>query len=308
MKEQFITKRFNISSERIISNANYIIAEYRAKGYVLTLRQLYYQFVSRDLIKNTMQEYKRLGSIINDGRLAGEIDWDAIEDRTRNLLSVPHYEGPADFIEKQTRNYAEHLWEDQPYYCEVWVEKDALVGVVERPCIRLRVPFFACRGYASQSELYSSGKRLAEQIEAGKRIVIFHLGDHDPSGIDMTRDNEERLTMFAQDNIEVRRLALNMDQIRQYRPPPNPAKLTDSRFDGYNLLHGDESWELDALDPTIIDDIVRENIESLIDKPKMTAAGNHERENKKGLRMISSHYDEALYAAIRTNEGTPEDE
>jgi hypothetical protein len=296
MKEAFISKRFNQSSINIIDNANYILAEYKAQGYVLTLRQLYYQFVSRDLIKNTMKEYKRIGSVINDARLAGLIDWSMLEDRTRNLLNVEDFDNSIDFLGRVVERYAEPLWSDQPYYCEVWVEKDALVGVIERPCNDLRVPFFACRGYASQSELYSAGKRLGRKLKQGKRVVIFHLGDHDPSGIDMSRDNDDRLNMFAGGIVDVRRLALNEDQIEEYGPPPNPAKMTDSRAEKYVEKFGDESWELDALDPSVIEGIIRLNVEGIIDKPRMEAAAEIERNNRNDLRTLINNYNFVIEA------------
>jgi hypothetical protein len=301
MKEQFIEKRFNYHTMRIIENANYIINEYKAKGYArLTLRQLYYQFVARDLVANEERVYKQISSAINDGRLAGLIDWSAIHDRTRNLMSAQNYSGPSAFMALQAEQYAEELWKDQPYYCEVWVEKDALVGVIEEPCDRLRVPFFACRGYMSQSEAYAGGKRLAQKLRQGKKIVIFHLGDHDPSGIDMTRDNDERLSLFAgaePGEIEVRRLALNYDQIVEFNPPPNPAKLTDTRAKDYIKNYGDSSWELDSLDPLVLDKLVSTSIESIIDKPKMTAAAEKERLVQEGLRLIAKHYPEAVAGA-----------
>lgn len=298
MKEQFIQKRFNINSEFVIRNANDIIKEYAEKGFVLTLRQLYYQFVARDFIENNQKQYKRLGDIINEARQAGLIDWSAIEDRMRNLYSVQTYNDPVEVIHAAANGYAEALWEDQPYYCEVWVEKDALAGVVERTCTRLRVPFFACRGYTSQSEMYVAGKRLGRAAKHGKRVVIFHLGDHDPSGIDMTRDNQARLSLFARQTIEVRRLALNKDQIEQYDPPPNPAKISDSRTTQYMIDHGDEAWELDALDPTVLDTIIATNVEALIDREKMSAAWAHEEANRVNVRRIADNYEYAL-AAVR---------
>lgn len=96
-------------------------------------------------------------------------------------------------------------------------------------------------------------------------IEVERAMANDPSGIDMTRDNEERLSLFAEDQVEVERLALNMDQIRKYRPPPNPAKMTDSRFNGYEKIHGKQSWELDALEPQMIANLVRTAILSVRD-------------------------------------------
>lgn len=290
-REAFIAKRFKSSSVKIIGQANQIIAEYQAKGFTLTLRQLYYQFVARDLIKNQQSEYKRLGAVINDARMAGLIDWDAIEDRTRYLRSIAHYAGPAAFIETMSRRYAEHLWGDQPYYVEVWIEKDALVGVIERVCNEFRVPYFPCRGYNSQSEQYVAGKRLKRQLAKGKKVTVFHLGDHDPSGINMTTDNQDRLMTFARSiSVDVVRLGLNMNQVEEYGPPPNPAKDTDTRFAQYAEQFGDECWELDALSPEVIEGLVRDAIEGVLDHDKFEAAREAEQHNEELLEKLSTHW------------------
>ena len=237
-KIQYISKRFRDSSLQIIAHANSIIEEYQAQGYDLTLRQLYYQFVSHDLIPNLQSEYNKLGSIINDGRLSGLIDWETIVDRTRNVCSNSHWQSPKEIIDACAKQYEIDKWKDQPYRVEVWIEKDALVGVIEGICTELDIPYFSCRGYVSQSEMWSASQRLLQHIRCDQEIKILHLGDHDPSGIDMTRDIEDRLRLFMEEElpidfnevVTVHRIALNYDQIRQYNPPPNPAKTTDSRF------------------------------------------------------------------------------
>jgi hypothetical protein len=276
----YVEKTFRKSSLAVIQQANKILREYGAAGFDLTLRQLYYQFVARDLIPNTQKSYKRLGSIINDARLAGLIDWSYIVDRTRNLRALGHWDEPSDIIESAAASFRVDLWETQPYYCEAWIEKDALVGVLERICNELDIPFFSCRGYTSQSELWGAAQRIIRETGDGRSAVIFHLGDHDPSGIDMTRDITERFRMFGA-KVDVRRLALNMDQVEQYDPPPNPAKLTDSRCAGYMAEHGSSSWELDALNPSVISDLIRSNAEELIDEDawkERKAAGERGRE------------------------------
>ena len=149
MREAFIDRKFSASSLAVIGQANEIVDTYRAQGFTLTLRQLYYQFVSRDLIPNKQTEYKRLGSIINDARLAGMLDWDAIEDRTRNVRTITFWSSPEAIVEAVAEQYKEDLWHDQAYVPEVWIEKDALIGVIEPICEELRLPYFACRGYAS---------------------------------------------------------------------------------------------------------------------------------------------------------------
>jgi hypothetical protein len=124
------------------------------------------------------------------------IDWNHIQDRTRYVRTHPSWDTPGDIIESAPQRYRVDVWEDQPEHVEVWVEKDALVGVVQVACDEVRVPYLSCRGYVSQSEMWSSAMRLRHIIESGRNVTILHLGDHDPSGIDMTRDIEERLGNF----------------------------------------------------------------------------------------------------------------
>lgn len=290
MLEKFIDRRFSAASLAAIETANNILSEYEAQGLVLTLRQLYYQFVARGLIPNKQSEYKRLGSIINDGRLAGLIDWSMMEDRTRTLRTITSWGSPASIVDAVAKQYREDLWSSQLYRPEVWIEKDALVGVIERACRELRVEFFACRGYSSQSAQYEAGHRFRRYMEAGQTPVVFHFGDHDPSGIDMTRDNADRLSMFALDGVDVRRLALTFAQVEQYNPPPNPAKETDSRHASYAEQYGNESWELDALEPTVINALIRENVGALINRKKWKKAQQAEEANKSKLAAVSDRW------------------
>jgi len=259
MRLCYVPKRFSQSSVETIRLAVEIIEEYEAQGYTLTLRQLYYQFVSRDLIPNSLRAYKRLGQIVNDGRLAGEISWYSIEDRTRNLSALSHWSSPADIIRSAAAGFRIDKWEGQRFRVEVWIEKEALAGVFQRVCEEEDVPFFSCRGYVSQSEMWSAAQRLAGYHEDGQIPLILHFGDHDPSGMDMTRDILDRLNLF-EGLPDVERLALNMDQVEEFNPPPNPAKITDSRFEGYLRKYGGESWELDALEPSVLSGLVRSRI------------------------------------------------
>lgn len=259
-KIKYVDRRFNEASLAVIAKANEIIESYAAQGYDLTLRQLYYQFVARNLIPNTQREYKKLGSIINDGRLAGMIDWDRLVDRTRNIQSNSHWIHPKHIVEVCVEQYQIDKWQNQESRIEVWIEKDALIGVIEGVCRREDVSYFSCRGYTSQSEMWGASIRLFKHHEeSGQHPVIIHLGDHDPSGIDMTRDIEDRLRLFGLD-ITVERIALNMNQVKKYNPPPNPAKITDSRAGKYIQNFGRESWELDALEPTMLEKLIASKI------------------------------------------------
>jgi len=288
--EIFEPCKFQAKSLVMIESANSIIEEYRGQGFTLTLRQLYYQFVARALIPNAQSEYKRLGVVIKNGRRAGLIDWDAIEDRTRSVRRSASWGSPGDLISAAAQQYREDIWEGQRFRLECWIEKDALLGVVEGVCDEFRLPYFACRGNNSESEQYSAGKRFEKQLADGLTPIVLHLGDHDPNGLDMTRDNRERLAMFARANVEIRRLALNMDQIERYRPPPNFAKETDTRFAAYAKQFGEHCWELDALDPTVIANLIRTEVEDLIDPAAWNEAKAQESANRELLSAASKNW------------------
>lgn len=199
------------------------------------------------------------------------------------------------------RAFAVDMWAAQLFYPEVWVEKDALSSVIERACGQYRVPYMACKGYLSASEAWRAGKRFKEAYESGRIPVIIHLGDHDPSGIDMSRDNEARVSMFAETFVDVRRIALNMDQVRQYNPPPNPAKVTDSRAKDYIGKFGTTSWELDALEPDVIVRLVGRAIRPLIEHEQWTMDLERETKAKELLGMVEPRWDEI--EALLTDEG-----
>ncbi len=293
-KIEYVPIRFSSSSLKIIERANQIISEYTAQGFDLTLRQLYYQFVSRDLIANKQQEYKRLGSIINDARLAGLIDWDCISDRTRNLRSVNHWKNPRSIIRSAADCFRIDKWANQPCRVEVWIEKDALLGVIEDICNEYGIGYFSCRGYVSQSEMWAAAQRIEEYNKQGQRVVLLHLGDHDPSGIDMSRDIRERLEMFTfkEGDFELKRIALNQEQIDWYGPPPNPAKTTDSRYENYIKVHGDESWELDALEPSVLVQLIRDKVTDCMDDLQWAEDCEKEEEMIEGLKKTALNWEQ----------------
>lgn len=334
MKIAYTPREFSSGSLAVIKTANDILESYAAQGFDLTLRQLYYQFVARGLIANKDTEYKKLGSIINDARLAGLVDWDHITDRTRNMRQNSHWDSPKSIIDACAASFQLDKWKDQRNYVEVWVEKDALVGVLEVACAPLDVPYFSCRGYTSQSEMWAASQRLLQRVREGKQVHIIHLGDHDPSGIDMSRDIEDRLSLFLSHHVlrdyvkqhprtcdektlryhetpedysarieqalvnyrpyalpvTVNRIALNMSQIRQYDPPPNPAKVTDSRAKSYIEEYGEESWELDALEPAVLTALIQDAVGDLRNDDVWASASAIEENYKANLQECARRW------------------
>lgn len=291
-KIKYIDRDFSPEVLSMIFHANKIIKEYESDGYALTLRQLFYKFVSRNILPNTERSYKNLGNWVNDGRLAGLIDWGDIQDRTRGLEARSHWGVPADIMETVSKQFMIDMWARQKYRPEVWIEKDALVGVIERVCWELDVPYLSCRGYTSQSEMWTGGQRIQEwSEEKGQVPVIFHLGDHDPSGKDMSRDIVKRLNLFAGE-VELIRLALNIEQVQRFKPPPNPTKVTDSRSSAYIAEFGRECWELDALEPKFMVALVRTAVEALIDKKIWKQDEARLADCRKRLATVAQNWDD----------------
>ncbi len=291
MKEKFVNKRFTKASLDLLDQATIIISNFKAQGYRLSLRQLYYQMVKANLIENTDKMYKRLGTLIKNARLAGIVDWYMIEDRGRRTNRNSHWEDAGDIMETVVDSFAIDKWADQPIYMEVMVEKDALSGVFWPVCERNDIKFTACKGYPSTTILHTMGARLWRQIyEEDKEVHILHFGDHDPSGIDMTDDLVSRLGMFARSDIQVKRLALNMPQVEKYQPPENPAKVKDTRYQAYMVQFGTASWELDALTPDVLGELVEDYILQHRDTDLWIAAEEEEEGYRQELQEIVDKY------------------
>jgi hypothetical protein len=285
---------FRGDSLALIALMNDIIVEYTNAGYRLTVRQLYYQLVARGHIENTERSYKRVTGLVNDARIAGVMDWDAIEDRTREFIRRSRWASGGEILGAVAKQFHMDMWEGQKHRVFVIVEKEALAGVLEGVCKEFDVPLLAARGYPSGTVLREFAlSDIQPCLQARQKPVILHLGDHDPSGIDMTRDLEERLALFGRTgNIELQRIALNMRQIEEEQPPPNPAKTTDSRFESYRQSYGDESWELDALKPEYLTGLVRDFTEECINTKVWKARKSEIADVKTRLLEMAEGFDE----------------
>lgn len=196
MKIRFRHIRLSKANRERLAEINSIIEEYQAQNYKLTLRQLYYQLVSRDIIANKQAEYVKISNILKEGRMAGIVDWDAIEDRLRRPQTPPSWESPSEIMDSVIYSYQLPRLAGQHNYIETWVEKDALSGVLSRVTSKYHVPILVNRGYSSISAMYDSYKRFFSALQRKQNVTILYLGDYDPSGIDMIRDIEARIIEF----------------------------------------------------------------------------------------------------------------
>lgn len=332
--EDGTVRYWDTNKETVISHIVAIVNEYQREGYVLTLRQLHYQLVTQNWIVNHDTAYKKLGSILDDCRYSGVIDWDAIEDRGR-VPYIPYYVNSAqEAVDDTISQFRIDRQEKQQNCVELWTEKDALSGILKRTTNKYHIRLVVNKGYTSSSAIYNAYKRVVSRLLAGQKVTILYFGDHDPSGLDMVRDIKARLIFMLtngdlsendkfletiqswwdksyydlydmirdgyapeelrklmgdysdadsdrlhkmwdagrvrwyldeNDLFNVVPIGLTMDQITQYKLPPNPTKLTDSRAAGYIKEFGRTCWEVDALKPQTLTEIVEHNIKEQID-------------------------------------------
>lgn len=297
-KIKFREVRLSKASKKRLEAINSIIVEYQNEGYKLTLRQLYYQLVSRDIIPNQQSEYAKLSTLLKEGRMGGIVDWDAIEDRLRKPSSPSSWDTPQDAMESLIQQYKLPRMEGQQNYIEVWVEKDALSGVLKRVTEKYHIPILVNRGYSSVSAMFDAYNRFKNGMEqincdgSEANVIIFYLGDFDPSGMDMIRDIEDRIREFSVRDfddyfpLEVIPIALTKEQIAEYNPPPNPAKTTDPRAAKFIDEHGSTSWEVDALPPNVLNAILENTIRSRIDLDRYEDMVSREDADKEKLEAL----------------------
>jgi hypothetical protein len=285
MKQRFVDWNPSRNSLLLLGAIEFILEDYEAQGYKLTLRQLYYQMVTRNAIANDPKSYSSLGDLVSRARLAGLIDWDMIEDRSRVLRRQTCWGSPEEIVSAAAETYHVDHWRGQRQLVEVWCEKDAVSNILAPVCRELDVAFIANRGYTSQSAMYAAYLRFQAAAVDGRDQWIIYFGDHDPSGMDMARDIEARMMIFNPEGFcGVERVALNMDQVEHYQPPENPAKVSDSRSAGYIAEYGESSWELDALEPSVLSELVMQAVAAHVQPTVMRAVKNFEK--KERLRIL----------------------
>lgn len=303
---EYRAKRFGAESQIVIDHCIQVTESYMGQGIRMTLRQLYYQMIARDLFpsswidevynrreglspntKNTIKNYSKLSKLVSDARLAGLIDWDAIEDRGRRPNKAADWSSIQDGVDSLLGQFRLPRWADQDYYVELWVEKDALSSVLWPIAHRHHITLMVNRGYSSQSAMWESANRFIEAQKLEKSLVLLYLGDHDPSGEDMVRDVAERMAMFGVEDLDVEKVALTMAQIKRFNPPPNPAKITDPRAKKYIEEHGKHSWEIDALPPDVLNTILQAKMVAYVDKAKLKVTLAREELLKESLRKAS---------------------
>jgi hypothetical protein len=289
-----------------IIQINKILGEYER---AVSVRQLFYRIVAAALIENNKGEYDKIQNLVTEARYAGLIDWNAIEDRGREAVKTQDWPSGRAALDETIEDFRLDRWINQPFYVELWVEKDALAGVLSPITKDYHITLFPTRGYNSTTAMKEAADRLTYRSR-GRKGVVLYIGDHDPSGLHMTEDVRTRLAEFGVPaSLDVRRIALTWEQIQLHKPPPNRVKrrddpevykgkkgadgsLADSRAQAYVDQFGEESWEADALPPKLLELETRKMISAYINRPKMTAMITKENLIKAAIKKLSAGFKE----------------
>ena len=286
-KIRYVDSTMQHTTRELLDKMIPIIESYEDKGYRLTVRQLYYQLVARIVIANALSSYQRVSKVTTLGRMQGFIDWDTIVDRVRVPMMPNEFDSMGSFVMAVKNSYRSYRWQEQDHYVEVMVEKEALAGILEPITRQYHVSLLVNKGYASASAMHDVAMRLeVQEDEEDKSCHILYLGDHDPSGIDMVRDIQDRLATFGR-HPEIERVALTYDQIKRYSLPPNPAKKSDPRAKRYYEQYGNKSWELDALDPEVLSNVLETAIQGHMDLDRYNETIRREDRERKALSRLA---------------------
>lgn len=260
------TEKDKFTRDWITERAIGIVAEYAGN---ITLRALHYRLVALGMT-NSQNHYKRVIAAMTKARWNSDVRFGDFKDHERSVLGMTNvYEttvdAQVDHAKRQIRawatSYRKNRWENQEYYPEVFIEKKALQGTFEPICEDMDVALCPCKGYPSLTYMHDAANRFTEAQEFGKRPIILYFGDYDPSGEDIPRSIRDTLSRMDVD-VEVKRIALMEHQVKKWKLPPAPTKMTDSRSSTWDGLG---QVELDAVEPKQIQQLCKDAIMDIFD-------------------------------------------
>lgn len=256
-----------------------VIEQYRP----MTVRQVYYQAVTRALIDKTETAYKNVVCrLLADMRRDEHLPYDWIADNTRWMRKPNTYSGLAAMLDNAQQTYRRAIWDEQDCYVEVWLEKEALAGVLLDVTAEWDVPLMVTRGYPSLSFIHSAAEVIRNQ---DKPVYLYYFGDHDPSGVDIPRTVEEGIRELAPDvDLHFERVAVTVEQIDEYQLPTRPTKKTDSRSKSFE----GESVEVDAIEPDQLRELCEQIIVQHVDQNVLKRMKTVEEAERDTLALLPS--------------------
>jgi hypothetical protein len=277
-----VDKRRRRSNATMAAHAARVI-ELLAEEQPMNVRQIFYRFTSEGLMEKTEKGYRRVGYQLRAMRKAGTIDYGAIADNTRWVRKPASYSNPQEAIAQLLEYYRRSRWDNQRVYVEVWLEKDALANVLLPVTAHYDVPLMVCRGFASMSYMHSASQTIATK---DKPTVLLYFGDYDASGVEIPEKVYAGIKEFLPGkDVELRRLAVNEDQIRMWNLQTRPPKQNKND-------HRSKKWgnkpcvEVDAIPPNMLRSLVEESIREYIDQKAWKAAERQEKKDRAYLAKL----------------------
>jgi hypothetical protein len=260
-----------------------VAKEVLAVHHPMTVRQVYYQLVSRQVIENSRSQYQAVSNLLVDARKDGTVPWEWIEDRLRRPRHVAMWNGLDDFMQTVQRAYRRNVWPTQPACLEVWLEKDALSGIFEDALNEYGVTLNVGRGFDGWDSIHNAAVRFRDK---SKKTTVLYFGDFDPSGEDMVRSLRERLAEEGA-TPEIVKCALTADDVEHCQLPTDFTKKTDTRAAKFIEKNGDISVELDALTTDVLRQRLIDEVEARMDLDALAKIQRQEsRERKKLVKAV----------------------
>lgn len=268
-------------SLELLDQVQKIIASY---DFALTLRQIYYQLVAKQIIPNKQSYYHKLSRLCVMGRDEEILSEEGFADRLREIDKLSSWLDLNNFMDTVKNSYCKDKWQNQDSYLEIWTEKDALRSVITGITYKYDVILMVARGQLSRTEIYRTAKRYKAQSD--KKCYLYYCGDFDPSGLSIYNSIKERLDNFGI-FINYERIALTEEQIKKYKLPSDPAKQSDPNYNKFvNLYGSDMVVELDSLPPDVLRNIIEYCILINIDMSLLAQVQEKERTEKVSLNKF----------------------
>ena len=249
----------------------------------MTVRQVFYQATVQDVVEKTEAGYTKVQTDLVQMRRSGVLPYDWLADNTRWQRKPRSFDGIEQALTHTVKFYRKNLWAAADCYVEIWLEKDALAGVVMPVTASYDVPLMVARGYASLSFLHSAADFIG-QLDVATHI--YHFGDFDPSGVNAAEKIEQTLKEMAPEaEIHFERVAVQPWQIEEWDLPTRPTKTSDTRSKNF----GEISVELDAVDPDRLRGLVGDVIERHLPGHEFNILKAAEESERTIIRQLVGH-------------------
>jgi hypothetical protein len=240
----------------------------------------YRLFVAKLIASMELGEMQRVYRLLKEARERGMIPWEWIVDETRELERVASWDDPADYVSTVSRAYRRDFWQHQPFRVEVWSEKGTVRGVLAPVLDQYGVGFRVMHGFGSATAVHD-----VAIDDDGRELFVLYVGDYDPSGLCVSEvDLPKRLERYDGDHVSLERIELTLDQVRSLPSFPASDKAKDKRYKWFVQNYGDRCWELDAMNPNDLRDLVEEQIKARIEWEAWNRCATVEKAEKESIR------------------------